>query len=236
MHDSKFDDFWRASELDAYSIADFSRKMASFEKVSTTVHLEYPDLPSVIPLARTKLTDIAKKRRSERDFTSKPLTHKQIEKIFSAFYSHGGEEHRSFPAAGALYTVEIFQVIFNGKELDRKILYYHPKYHGYTILPQQAPDWAEAKDTLNINTIGIPQSVLLFVVIPERAINKYGERGGRFALLEAGAAMQQLALTIADDKFLRGVPVGGVMDRYWLKVIGMENTDARIAIGYLVGR
>ena len=63
---------------------------------------------------------------------------------------------------------------------------------------------------------------------------KYGERGGRFALLEAGAVMQQLSLT-ATDLGLAGVVVGGLLDDYWLAQLGLTRTGAVVAFGYLVG-
>ena len=40
--------------------------------------------------------------------------------------------------------------------------------------------------------------MVVAVLFPGRLTGKYGERGGRFALLEAGAVMQQRSLKVAD--------------------------------------
>lgn len=40
--------------------------------------------------------------------------------------------------------------------------------------------------------------MVVAVLFPGRLTGKYSERGGRFALLEAGAVMQQLSLKVAD--------------------------------------
>lgn len=235
MNDSHFDDFWRASELNAYSVADFARRLAAYEGENATKRLEYPEAPTPLRLPKTALTRLAERRASGRSFGAKPLSGKHIEAIMSAFYAHNGLEHRSYPAAGAIYTVEIFLVLFNAGKLNGKILYYNPETHGYVVIPGQAPLWSEAVSALNIEVDGEPQGLVLFVSFPERAVAKYGERGGRFVLFEVGAAMQQLALTIAGNRDLRGVAVGGTMDAYWLKLLGLTHTDARIALGYLVG-
>ncbi len=76
--------------------------------------------------------------------------------------------------------------------------------------------------------------MVIATVFADRLTDKYDERGGRFALLEAGATMQQLSLT-AVDLGLAGVVAGGLMDRYWLHRLGLGRTSARIAFGYLAG-
>ena len=75
---------------------------------------------------------------------------------------------------------------------------------------------------------------MVATLFPNRLTAKYGERGGRFALLEAGAVMQQLSLT-ATDLGLAGVVVGGLLDDYWLAQLGLTRTGAVVAFGYLVG-
>lgn len=72
---------------------------------------------------------------------------------------------------------------------------------------------------------------MVATLFPDRLTAKYGERGGRFALLEAGAVMQQLSLT-ATDLGVAGVVMGGLLDGYWL---GLTRTGAVVAFGYLVG-
>lgn len=234
--DGEFNDFWKASELDRFTIGDFGRRMSSYSSENIAQRLEWPESATPLATPKSSLSKIAKKRTSVRSFSDDVLRNKDIATIFSAFYAHDGLEHRSYPAAGAIYTVEIFLVIFKRESCDGAILYYDPKAHGYVKLPGAIPLWADAEEMLNIDVIGAPQSLVLFVTFPERIMDKYSERGGRFLLLETGAAMQQLALTIAESKVLKGVPVGGTMDRYWLKVLGLLHTDARIALGYLVGR
>ncbi len=235
MQDTFFDDFWRASELDEYTIGAFAQRMAAYNSDLKTTRLEYAEAPQSLPRVSTPLARITQQRTSQRAFSDKPLTKRHIATILSAGYAFGGPEHRTYPAAGALYTVELFQVIFCAEVYSGSILYYDAETHGVVQLPTPAPSWEEAQAKLNIEVDGMPQSLVLIVSFPERVTGKYGERGGRFALLEAGAAMQQVALTIAQSSKLKGTAVGGTMDSYWRNLLGLSATDARIVMGYLVG-
>lgn len=231
-----FDDFLESSSLDRYSIREFADRLNVFDADQKTLQLAYPALSTPLPDVRSSLQSITSRRKSERTFSKVPLTMRQIATILGAGRAIDGLEHRTYPAAGAQYSVEVYQVLFHAGEMTGRVLYYDAATHGYVVVPQDAPSWLEAQDALNIDVKGMPQSLVLFVIFPDRVTEKYGERGGRFALLEVGAAMQQLSLTIAGDKKLKGVVVGGTMDTYWKKVLGLEATNARVVLGYLVGR
>jgi SagB-type dehydrogenase family enzyme len=231
-----FDDFWEASSLDEFSVRPFAERMNKFDADVKLLQLEYPEEATPLNLNVSRLSKIAGKRKSDRSFNKKPLSQKQIATILGAGMTVDGLEHRAYPAAGAQYSAELFQVIFNGEDLTGKIVYYDAEAHGYVRLPQDAPSWDEAKDRLNIEVSGMPQSLVLIVTFPDRVTEKYGERGGRFALLEAGALMQQLSLTVAATKQLKGVVVGGVFDEYWKDILGLSETTAHVAVGYLVGK
>lgn len=236
MNTPFFDDFLEASSLDKYSVRAFAEQMNTYEADAKELQLEYPQQPTLLPNVRSSLSSTAHQRKSERTFSSKPLTKRQIATILSAGRTIDGLEHRTYPAAGAQYCVELFHVLFHAGELSGKILYYDAARHGYHKVPVQAPSWSEAQKALNIEVTGTPQSLVLLVCFPERVTAKYGERGGRFALFEAGALMQQLSLTIAADRQLKGVAVGGTLDEFWKETLGLVHTRARVVLGYLVGR
>jgi SagB-type dehydrogenase family enzyme len=232
-----FDDFWQASSLDGFNIRDFGAQLNAYDSDDKVLRLEYPLAATPLLAAKSRLNRIAKERKSERIFSDKPLTVRELSLLLSSFQAWNGMEHRGFPSAGATYATEIFCVTFNAEQmLNGKILYYDVSLHGVVELPGKAPSWKEAQPALNIEVTGIPQALILIVIFPERATAKYGERGGRFVLLEAGAAMQHLALQLAESKLLKGVAAGGTLDRFWLQRLQLDGTDARLALGYLVGR
>jgi hypothetical protein len=48
--------------------------------------------------------------------------------------------------------------------------------------------------------------------------------------------MQQASLAVAGSRRMKGVVVGGLLDSVWLRTLGLVGTDARVVVGYLVGR
>lgn len=231
-----FDKFWESSSLDRFNMQQFARQLNSYDSDTKELLLEFPGAPRPLPLAQTKLNKITKRRKSDRAFSGGQLSLKELGQLLSSFYAWNGLEHRGYPSAGATYVTEVFCVTFNVEKSTGKILYYDPEKHGTVVVSDGAPSWDEASPSLNMNIEGTPSVLVILVSFPERAVAKYGDRGGRFALLETGAAMQQLALQIAGSSKLRGVAVGGMLDEYWKQVLGLKHTSAHIVLGYLVGK
>lgn len=234
--ETQFDKFWEASSLDKFNVEEFSRQLNTYDSDEKELFLEYPVAPKPLPIAKTQINKIAKKRKSDRSFSSKELSIKELGRLLSSFYAWNGLEHRAYPSAGATYVLEVFCVAFNVEHYSGKIIYYDSEKHGIVVTPGKAPTWEEASKSLNMDVEGTPHMLVVFVAFPQRALAKYGERGGRFAILEVGAAVQQLSLQIAGSPRLKGVAVGGMLDAVWKQSLKLADTDAQIVLGYLVGR
>lgn len=234
--DKQFKDFWTASSLDRFNVQKFASQLNAYDSDDKELLLEFPEEAFALPRPNTRLNKLAQKRVSNRVFSGDQLSLKELGLIFSSFYAWNGLEHRGYPSAGATYATELFAVGFNVEHLSGKVLYYDPEKHGLVALNGVAPSWEQASESLNISVEGTPSLLLVFVSFPERATAKYGERGGRFALLEAGAAIQQVSLQLAGAPKLKGVAVGGMLDQTWIDYLQLQNTDAHITLGYLVGK
>lgn len=234
--ETNFDKFWQSSSLDKFNIQQFAQQITTYDSDSKEMSLAYPLASKPLPSVRSRINKISKNRRSERTYSGKKMSVKELGQILSSFNAWNGLEHRGYPSAGATYVVEIFCTAFNVESFSGKTIYYDPENHGTVIVSEESPSWEEASKTLNIETAGRPNLLITMVLFPERAISKYGERGGRFALLEAGAAMQQLSLQIAESSSFKGTAVGGMLDDVWLRLLKLDKTNAHIALGYLVGK
>lgn len=230
-----FDKFWQASSLDKFNVQQFAAQLSNYDSDNKELLLEYPTSPAILPKTNSRLNKIAAQRKSDRSFSGEQFSKKELGLLLSSFYGWNGLEHRGFPSAGATYATEIYGVAFRVKEYNGKIFYYDPEKHGITVTGD-APTWEEASTSLNMSITGTPSLLLVFVIFPERALAKYGERGGRFALLEAGAAMQQLSLQVAESSNMKGVVVGGMLDEVWKSFLNIGGTEAKIALGYLLGK
>ena len=234
--DSQFEDFWRASEFDDYNIKDFANLQEAYSATEKPVSIiEYPQQPIKLPKTKNAVRKISQNRLSQRSFSDKILSLKSLASILSAFDVIDGLEHRTYPSAGAVYALETFVVCFNVDKFSQRILYYNPDQQAVTNLAPALP-WIKVANEVNVLVSGMPQMLILFVIDSHRQVAKYGERGGRFALIEVGAALQQLALQITADKKLLGVAAGGLKDRYWLKALGLDASRYKIALGYLCGQ
>jgi SagB-type dehydrogenase family enzyme len=232
---TQFEAFWEASSLNRHNAQEFAQRLAAYDSDAKDLALEFPAAAQSLPRRRTKLNALASKRKSDRAFSGKPLSRKQLGEILASFYAYNGLEHRGYPSAGATYVTEVFAVVFNAEKYSGQVLYYDAETHGVVMVSDTAPSWDQAQPALNMNVTGTPGTLIVLSIFPDRATAKYGERGGRFALLEAGAAMQQLSLTIAQSSKLKGVAVGGMLDQFWKQALGLQDTDAHCALGYLVG-
>ncbi len=181
-------------------------------------------------------------RTSVRNFSPCELTLEQIATLF--FYAYGvtrkntgtsfSRPFRVVPSGDALYPLEIF---FHTTSLEG-----HPSgiYH-YNAAEHCLRHLQEGDDTQRIS-LGLVQpelaqgaSLIIFLTaIFERSIFKYGERGYRFILLEAGHVAQNLNL-VANALGLGCVNIGGYHDREideYLELDGItHSTIYMIAIG-----
>lgn len=232
-----YDTFCRASTYSPYNLAELAKQQDAFsgQQKQASV-LTYPQTPTPLPVQkRHPLRKVEDKRQSAREFSDQPLTTVDLSDILSSFRCITDLEHRTYPSAGAMYGLEIFCVTYDVKGYENKLLYYNPDQHAVSIIGD-APAWEEASTNCNIETVGKPQCLILFVSVPERLTAKYGERGGRFALIECGAALQQLTMHIASSKQLVGCPVGGLMDDYWLDKLDLSSSKQQITLGYVCGK
>lgn len=230
-----FHDFSEAAALDESNLVELARRMEAFDPGTDELRLAYPQAPTPLDRPRRSALDrLAAGRRSRREFGGRPIASGRFSALLGAARAWNGPEHRAHPAAGARYAVELFAVCWAVDGWSGRMLYYDPVEHGVIALPDPAPTWAETLPKLGLTVTGMPGCLLIAMVFPDRLTAKYGELGGRFALLEAGAVMQSLSLATTAQG-LRGVVAGGLQERPWLRTLGLDRTSARLAFGYLAG-
>lgn len=232
----EFDLFWQSTSITKYNARAFGTRLQAYQPPSVMTGLEYPGEPRRLKLPKGKLLDISRKRRSERSFSDKSLNDRELAQIFASFYEINGVGHRGYPAAGGIYVIEIFAVAFNVDGYSGKILHYEPDLHALTIVGDHDLDWNRANESINIRVDGVPQMVVFGVINPALLVDKYGDRGYRFAMLEAGMALQQLSLTVAESKQLKCVASGGAFDDIWPDRLGLNKNSHQLAFCVLVGK
>lgn len=140
------------------------------------------------------------------------------------------------PSGGAKYPIEVYALCFNVKGLSGKVVYYNYEKNCLSIIGE-CGEWEKYKIISGAEGVieGNPSILFVFAAFPDRITSKYGERGGRFLLIESGQYLQNLSLRISHEK-LYGVELGGLFDDEFKKLLKIENTEGIITLGMLCGK
>ena len=226
--------FWENSKFNRHTQRQLEKRLqVDAESVRVIPQLFYSSDETVLFAPDDALSALNKKRESGRDFSEKPLSMKQLGSLFSSFGAKSADR-RFIPSAGAKYPVEVFAFLLNVKgPLNRKAVYYNPDNHSLSVIAACC-GWDELSVECGLFVDVAPAVLFVFAGFAERVIHKYGERGGRFFLIEVGHYAQSLSLRIAEQG-LAGVEAGGLYDNRIKERLGLEGTGALIALGAACG-
>lgn len=205
---------------------------------------QYPcyKLSSQLANIDCNLTDAMKMRVTARDI--EPVNISLTELSTLLYFAYGitrtnedtdfPHPFRTVPSAGGLYPLEIYFHHNYVEGLDAGLYHYNPmKQEIRHIL--RGDQTRKIQDILIQSDIAVKASVIIFITaIFERNSFKYGERGYRFANIEAGHVAQNINLTAIGLNF-RTVNIGGYLDKNaddFLRLDGVLNSTLYItAIG-----
>jgi SagB-type dehydrogenase family enzyme len=227
--------FWENSQLNRVTVQPFRRRVEEYGATEQDFpSLHYPGAEIGLGLPHDRLWKIMRRRRSTREFSDRPLPSAKLGGLFSAFAT-AADGARAFPSAGSAYPLEVFCLMNNVEgPLDRRVTYYNADSHSLSVVGE-LPEWHDYAHAVNLEaSAGMPQLLFVFVLFPDRMTAKYGERGGRFGLIEVGHAAQNLALRLVQEKLV-GCQVGGLFDQLVKGLLKLEDTRAHIALGFACG-
>jgi len=157
------------------------------------------------------------RRESVRHFTSQPLSIPALSQILWAAQgitrSWGG---RTAPSAGALYPLEIYVALYDG------FFHYVPREHKLTCISGENLIDHLASAALGQQCMRESPAVVVIAAVYARIEQKYGERGERYAKVEAGHAAQNILLQ-AVSQGIGAVPVGAFYDEHVAKVLPLPH-------------
>lgn len=225
--DEAWELFWTNSSVTEATVAPFAERIAAFPPgPGPSRACTFPAPSEPLRLANDRLARLVTRRRSTRSFGPGTLSPRQLGSLLTAFAGRA-DGSRGYPSAGALYPLEIF--VLTGDAVGC----YNPDDHSLTAVGP-LPPWPDWSGCLNLPVEGVPQVVVVFVLLPERMIAKYGATGGRFALIEVGHAAHNLALRLAADGLV-GCEAGGVVEAALVRLLRLDGTGARIPLAYACG-
>ena len=184
------------------------------------------DLP-LVPLPDVPLRGAIDGRSSGLGVADDALDVSGLSAILSAGYRATRRPavgwRRPVPSAGALYPLELYALVGEVDGLEAGAYHYHPFRHRLESLGAFEPE--RLRGALVDREIAERAAALLVVTaMIWRSRFKYGERGYRFALLEAGHAAQNMLLA-ATGLALEALPLGGFYDRRLDELVGADGLD-----------
>ena len=167
-------------------------------------------LPRPRTTGEMRLEEAIVKRQSVRSFSKKQLSLEEISQLLWAAYGPRDIDSvtgasKTVPSAGALYPMEIYMVSPDG------VFHYFPSSHSLKEISDK--DLRSGLSGAALRQEAIAQAPVNFVIacVYDRICWKYGERGMRYAHIEAGHIAQNIHLQ-AVCLGLGSAPIGAFSD------------------------
>jgi len=200
------------------------------------------ELPTSLTPLRLSLADAITTRVTARGMEPCPLTLENVATILHYAYgitrSNEGtifpRPFRTVPSGGALYPLELFCHSTHIQGLEPGLYHYNPIQNNLRFL-RYGDESRKIAGALVQSNVALDASLMFFITaVFERSVFKYGNRGYRFVLLEAGHVAQNINL-VSNALGLGCVNIGGYFDRQIDDLLGLDglnhSTIYLVAIG-----
>ena len=226
---------WPATELDPTTFPAWRDSIAAFDESGAPDHTprSYPGyrrwpLPRSKRRWRSSLERALTERRSARGFAATQPSPDELGRLCERAHGVCGEAGRGpVPSAGGLQALELYLLVRAPGWLPLGAYHYDRAGHALSTIRDGALD-----DDLVPALFTIDGAPLVWVIVGDgaRVATKYGARGLRFLLLEAGHLMQNLCLVSA-DLGLATVPLGGYLERPLADALQLPPADEVLYAG-----
>lgn len=220
--------------FEAYSDPGYEMQFKKMPEANPTLALPKPDIDS--PLRRE-----IRKRHSCRNFVPHAMPLSELGDILANAYgasavieNQNGQTSfsRPVPSGGALYPLEVYVATQSVVGLSDGAHHYNVVTHSLEQM-KAGPAVKELSDKLlGQSFLDNASAVVIFSAVFPRTLKKYGPRGYRYVLFEAGHAAQNVCL-LAAELGLGSLCIGGFYDHRLNAYLGLDGkTEAAV---YIVG-
>lgn len=195
------------------------------------------DLPEFQPPDSGSLWATLEARRTTRRFADRPIdlaTLSALLRLGCGLRIRGAPDigNRTYPSAGARYPLEIYPVLLRVDGAPPGVYHYLPAMHQLEVLPSDGLD--QITSSLADDWMRGAAMVVAVTAVFERNFRKYGQRGYRDVLIEAGHLGQNLAL-VAVALGLGWCGAGAYVDDVVNPALGIDGIDEAVLALHLVG-
>lgn len=213
------------------------------EEWKTISYKEYPRCAKIRleqHMLRGDINDFTQRRHSTRSFSGKPVDLTTL----STFLQHAcglQEAHREFPArtypsGGGRFPIEVYPLIFSGSaDIPAGVYHYNVKDHALESLWQRDFTATDIAQLFTYEWIQKASFALVMTAVFARNQVKYGERGYRYVLLEAGHLGENAYLAAA-ALGLGCCGMGGMRDAHIEKLLDIDGISESVVHSIIVGK
>ncbi len=186
-------------------------------------------LPEPILKGTLSVEEAIVSRRTVRSFAKRPLSLDEFSQLLWSAYGITEGFKRTVPSAGALYPMDIYAAVGLVNDVKAGIYHYIPEEHGISLILKG--DMRSSIAEASLFQMWMADAPVLFIITVEyhRITIKYGERGIRYALMEAGHIAQNLFLQ-AEALGLGAGIVGAFHDDKLLKITDIPKSHYPLLI------
>ena len=220
---------WLTESLDEFAAndAELRKSLTAAKTYPGADRIPLPDRAE-LPPPSTPLSEVLARRRSVREYADRPIPLRLLGSLLEHAYGvtarvplefEGGvmtQSLRAAPSGGGLYPIELYVVAFpqtptGDADLRSGAYHYHPLDRCLELVRSDCPRSAiEPLVFTPDNRLAAPVLIVL-TGRWQHALAKYGERGYRVMLLDAGHVAQNLMLA-ATSLGLASCPLAGFLD------------------------
>lgn len=189
------------------------------------------------------LVETIRRRRTKRVLGGGDIGLADLATLLYAGYGvtrPGGEEEpqplRTVPSGGALYPLELYAVVTRVRDAEPGLYHFDPLRSVLeSLLPGSAPQASLLEASIYPEIVEGSAVALLITGMFWRSRFKYGLRGYRFVLLEAGHVVQNILLMCTALE-LEAAPLGGFYDRAVDELLNVDGVNESVLYAVCVGR
>lgn len=193
-------------------------------------------LPKPLLNKKIQFVDILFRRQSVREFSKNPLSAASLSNLF--YYSTGIHMNNSkfsgrrfYPSAGGVFPLEVYMLSIN-TDLPPASYHYYVKNNSFEkMFFFKRKDLSLITNTDWVKTTGC---LILITAVFKRNTSKYGDRGYRHILTEAGHMAQNFYL-VSTALGLACCAIGGYIDDNINKLLDIDGLNESIIYVLVVG-
>jgi SagB-type dehydrogenase family enzyme len=192
---------------------------------------------ATLPNESFGLGQLVTARRSARSFHGESIDAAQLAFIlqYSAGVTDAATLLRAYPSAGAMYPLELYVIVLSVHGHEPGL--YHYSVHESSLSKIGAGDYRDrlSEALFAEDLVRASSAVIVLSAVFHRSQIKYGERGYRMTLMEAGHLAQNMLLA-ATAQQVASVPIGGFIDDDLNEILGLDGIEESALYPLLLGK